>query len=207
MMNMHLIPRICCCLWLIALFFLPMGCGPSSKDNQQESLPADRATQSPEPSKATDPAAAARLERVRTSLKQGLDVNKADAGGRTALMMAAFDGYTEIVDLLLEHEAAVDQRDGAGRTALMYAASGPFPQTVERLIKSGADVNLKDSVERWTALMIAAAEGQKPVVEMLLRNGADIGATDGDGDAAIDHARRRNQSHIAELLESWPAGM
>ena len=52
--------------------------------------------------------------------------------------------------------------------------------------------------------MVAAAEGHRPVVEVLLRHGADIRMTDQDGDAAIDHARVREQTHIVALLESWP---
>jgi len=196
------------CLLLGIVLVLPVGCAPSSDENRQESPLTETDLQSPQtpeaPNPGLDQASADRLERVRQSLQQGLDVNKADADGRTALMMAAFDGYTEVVELFVEYEAEVDLRDGAGRTALMYAASGPFPQTVELLIKSGADVNLIDTVERWTALMIAAAEGLQPVVEVLLRHGADIDITDADGDAAIDHARNRKQSHIVVLLESWP---
>jgi hypothetical protein len=37
----------------------------------------------------------------------------------------------------------------------------------------------------------------------LLRHGADIEMTDQDGDASVDHAREREQTHIAALLESW----
>ncbi len=174
-------------------FAVLVGCGSSPEDSRREPP-------------VTDPAAAARMERVRRSLEGGLDANKADANGRTALMMAAFDGYSEVVKLLLDYGAEVDRRDGAGRTAMMYASSGPFPQTVELLVQNGADVNRTDTDEGWTALMVAAAEGHQAVVEVLARRGADIEMTDQDGDAAIDHARERGQTHIVALLESWPGG-
>ena len=191
----------------IALAFMP-GCGTSPEGSQQKQ-PSATATpegaQTPETApQAVDPVAAARLERVRSGIEQGLDVNRVDAEGRTALMMAAFEGYSDIVGLLLEHGAEVDKSDSAGRTALMYAASGPFPQTVKLLIQSGADVNHADEVEHWTALMLAAAEGHKPVVELLLQHGAKIDTTDEDGDSAIDHARRRGQKTIVDLLNSRP---
>ena len=196
-------------LFAVAIAVL-IGCGSPADESPPE---PPRSAAGPEVAETleatapvTDPAAAARLERVRRSLEQGLDVNKADPDGRTALMMAAFEGYTEVVELLLEHGAEVDRRDGAGRTAVMYASSGPFPQTVELLIQSGADINRVDTAEGWTALMVAAAEGHQPVVEVLLRHGADIEMTDQDGDAAIDHARERGQTHIVDLLESWPGG-
>jgi ankyrin repeat protein len=191
------------------VFVLLVGCDSSPEDSRrdpprQAATPEAGVPGSTPP--VTDPAAAGRLERVRRSLEQGLDVNQADANGRTALMVAAFEGYTEVVGFLLDHGAEVDRLDGAGRTAVMYASSGPFPQTVELLVQNGADVNRADKVERWTALMLAAAEGHQAVVEVLARHGADIGMTDEDGDAAIDHARERGQAHIVALLESWPEG-
>ncbi len=53
-------------------------------------------------------------------------------------------------------------------------------------------------------MMFAAAEGHEAVVVVLARHGADIEMTDQDGDAAIDHARKREQAHLVALLESRP---
>ena len=151
---------------------------------------------------ATEDETAARVELVRQLIDDGMDINKADPEGRTPLMLAAFDGYTGVVELLLDHGAEVDHADGAGRTALMYASSGPFAPTVELLLARGANVNQLDAVEGWSALMLAAAEGNQPVVELLLRSGADHQAVDKDGDMAVDHARERGQAGVVALLES-----
>ncbi len=190
-------------------FTVVIGCGSSPEDSPRERprAAAPDVAETPHTTPpVTDSAAAARVERVRRSLEQGLDVNKADPEGRTALMMAAFEGYTEVVEVLLDYDAEVDRRDGSGRTALIYASSGPFPQTVELLIENGADVNRADTAEGWTALMMAAAEGHQPVVELLLRHGADIELTDQDGDSAIDHARERGQTDMVTLLSSAEIG-
>ena len=191
----------------VALVVL-IGCAAAPGNSPPESprtVVEPEAVEAPEiKTQGMDPATRARVERVRQSLDQGLDVNKVDPDGRTALMMASFEGYTEVAEVLLEYEAEVDRIDASGRTALMYASSGPFPQTVELLIDNGADVNHADNAEGWTALMMAAAEGHRPVVEVLLTHGAEIDLTDQDGDAAMDHARERGQTDIVALLESWP---
>jgi len=152
-----------------------------------------------------DPASAARLAAVRQAIEQGVEIDRTDEHGRTALMMASFDGYTDVAALMLEHGAGVDRLDSSGRSALMYAASGPFPETVLLLLEHGAEVDRVDTVESWTALMLAAAEGNRAVVETLLRHGADSAIVDQDGDAAVDHARAREQTEIVTLLENLTA--
>ncbi len=149
-----------------------------------------------------DAAFAGATDEVRAVLLSGAGVDAQDGEGRSALMLAAFNGHVSTVALLLERGGQPDLRDSAGRTALMYASSGPFAEAVELLLGHGADPNLKDSGEGWTALMFAAGEGQLEVVQALLRHGADAAARDGDGDAAIDHARRRGRGGVVELLEA-----
>jgi len=185
---------------------LAAGCGK----HDVQSLPLEATEPSPARPTVAAPAGsaaeAARLDAVRRALEGGVDVDAADAEGRTALMMAAFEGHTEVVRLMLEHGASPDLRDGAGRTALMYAASGPFAETVEVLLEGGAGVDLADQEESWTALMFAAGEGQTAVVEVLLRHGADPTQVDDDDEAAADHARLRGHAEVARLLEGAAGG-
>ena len=64
---------------------------------------------------------AAPLKMVRDLLAHGADVNAADAAGRTPLMMAAMQGWADVVRELLAAHAAVNVRDREGRIALDYA--------------------------------------------------------------------------------------
>eukprot|EP00966_Prymnesium_polylepis_P132266 3058550-Prymnesium_polylepis.2 len=60
---------------------------------------------------------------VQTLLSIGASttINKSDAAGTTALMIASQRAFTPAVQLLLEHGADVDQVDTVGHTALWHA--------------------------------------------------------------------------------------
>ena len=153
------------------------------------------------------------IETARAALEQGAlvddptpphtDPSKPStmSEGATALMLAAFNGNTELVELLLDKKANVNAADVAGRTPLMFGSSGPYDLTVELLLKRGAEVNVRDKVERFTALMFAAAEGNIAVVRVLLEHGADAEAVDVDGDTALSFARQKGHKEVAALLE------
>lgn len=133
--------------------------------------------------------------------KQGLDLATPDEEGRTALMLAAFNGHTEAVELLLVDKRNLNAKDVSARTALMYAASGPNRTTVKFLLEAGAEVNAADNVERFTALMFAAAEGQTEICRLLLQHNANPDATDIDGDTALSFAQKNGHTGVVKLLD------
>ena len=134
------------------------------------------------------------------------DIDGVDEAGRTALMMAAYDGHAGTVRLLCEKKADPNMRDMNRRTALMYAASGPNAAAVEILLAHGAEVNVTDGDEGWTALMFAAAEGQAEVVSLLLDRGASPDIQDIDGETALTFASQKGHAAVVRLLESGPGG-
>jgi len=135
-------------------------------------------------------------------LRNGTDKNLTGPGGRTAMMLAAFNGHTKVVEMLLDAGARVDTRDAIGRTALMYAATGPNLPTIKLLLEEGARADAVDGQERWTPLMFAAAEGHLHVVKLLLAEGADPDTRDTDGETAADFAARRGHQAVASLLQA-----
>lgn len=64
--------------------------------------------------------------------------------GETALTLAAAQGHTQIVRVLLMHEAAVNGKNQEGRTALMQAAEAGYLSVTRLLVANGAEVNTKD---------------------------------------------------------------
>jgi len=71
-------------------------------------------------------------------LAKKADVNVRNNNGQTALMLAATDGYREVVKLLLAKKALVNARDKNGRTALMFASQGGHRQVKKLLLRAGA---------------------------------------------------------------------
>jgi len=93
----------------------------------------------------TDPAAELRraaqagdLPGLERALSAQVDLNGRDAGGRTALMLAALHGRTAAVAALLAHGADPNAADARGVTPLQVAAAAQEPQMVAALKRYGA---------------------------------------------------------------------
>lgn len=144
------------------------------------------------------------VKRVEEALRFGANAN-AQKDSNTALICAACKGYTEIVELLLEHKANTNVKDSQGMTALMWATATLIgkPKIVELLLEYGADVNAKDD-DSSTALIGATLRGDAEVAEVLLEHGADVNTKDNNGFTVLMWAK---DSRIAELLLEHGAGI
>jgi len=92
--------------------------------------------------------------------------------GRTALLRAASEGHTDLVEVLVEAGADVNQSND-GETALHLAASGGHEGVVEKLLLARADPS-KQSVDGATPLHRAAWRGHDRIVECLLEHGSSV---------------------------------
>jgi ankyrin repeat protein len=82
---------------------------------------------------------------------KGIDVNKADSLGETALHWASRAGWLSTVKILVEHGAFLDTQDKLGETALHKAVFKNRVDVVEFLIDAGAEkdiANLKGETAR-----------------------------------------------------------
>jgi ankyrin repeat protein len=141
---------------------------------------------------------AAFLERYGDSY---VDVKTAKEGN-TALMLAAWAGRLEIVQLLLKHGASVQATNNTGTTALKrVVVRGEFPDILETLLAHGAspDERWEDPVRR-TPLMHAVHYGYPEIVQLLVAHGAPLDAKNEEGVTAQDLAERGELPEHFEIV-------
>ena len=87
----------------------------------------------------------------------GVDINRADKYGDTAIMRAACKGHAEVVRVLLAAPGIdVNKADNCDRTAIRQALEGNHTEVVRALLTAqGIDVNRGDK-DGSTASLLAA---------------------------------------------------
>jgi ankyrin repeat protein len=125
----------------------------------------------------------------------GIDVNAKggrglawDSSAVTALMNAADNGHTDIVELLIDagadlnlqepglREKGCDLSECYGRTALLFAVEGDHADIVKLLVEAGADVNIRRKDNFGDTALIQAAEnrGYNIVKQLLAAPNIDV---------------------------------
>ena len=90
-----------------------------------------------------------------------------DRGGYTALLLAASNNHTEVIEQLLAEGPMIDaQEKTQGYTPLIWAAHRGHREAVERLLAHGADTTLPD-FEGKIAVDHAREEGHKEILALL----------------------------------------
>ncbi|XP_033361933.1 protein TANC2-like isoform X2 [Bombus vosnesenskii] len=114
-------------------------------------------------------------------------LDQRDPAGRTALMLAASEGHTNLIELFLDKGSVLESRDKEGLTALCWACVRGRLAAVQNLIDHGADVNTNDNTGR-TPLDLAAFQGNPKLVQLLLEKGAAVEHVDLHGMRPLDRA-------------------
>lgn len=103
-------------------------------------------------------------EKMIAALASGENVNQSDKNGKTALMIAASLGRTDLVKTLLEKGADVNLQDREGRTALHGILAGAEPDQPKKKRGFGAFVDQAKKVG-GKALNVVASAG--PLAQFL----------------------------------------
>ena len=94
-------------------------------------------------------------------------------GEMTPLMEAAYNGFTDIVTLLINHGHDINRKSTTGNTALMYACCGGFEHIVHNLLCAGANTEIFNE-NGHTPLMEAASGGHVNCARLLVHHGAEV---------------------------------
>jgi len=140
--------------------------------------------------------------RVRVLIKQGLDVNAAQADGMTALHWAAQRGDAGGAQMLMYAGARVDAVTRNGNyTPLHLAARNGRAAAVRALLAAGADVNALTTTGAVSALHFAASNGDVLTVTALLDKGAPVDTREGAwGQTALMWAASANRLAALDIL-------
>lgn len=107
--------------------------------------------------------------------------------GMTPLMVAALNGESAIITLLLRAGADINRCNDDGNLALWFACVGNHPTIAQQLIDHGADIN-NQNVNGATCLIYAASAGKSELVTLLVEAGADLHRKTLDDFTALDSA-------------------
>jgi hypothetical protein len=119
------------------------------------------------------------VNRVKSLMKNGADVNeRTKKGGATALHAAATVGEVEVIRLLNENGADIDaQISETGYTALMIAVSFGHAEAVQMLVDNGANLNATNK-DGMTAIALARKENNpaynSAILQLLLDRSTDL---------------------------------
>ena len=122
---------------------------------------------------------------------------KSDAANWAPLLLAAFFGSTNFLQLIIEKlNPDIDMLSTDGWTALMLASQHGHLETMECLISNRANPNASGK-EGTTAALLACSNGQVEALELLHRCGADLDGSSQNG-VTLAHAASYN-GHVKIL--------
>ncbi|TCO36063.1 hypothetical protein EV652_101953 [Kribbella steppae] len=142
---------------------------------------------------------------ARRLIEAGADVNAVDDTLQSAFLIAASEGYLDLLELTLQNGADVRSLDSYRGTALIRAAERGHAAVVGRLLRAGVTV---DHVNRlgWTALHEAVLLGDGSpryvdTVRLLIAAGADRDLpAERDGTTPVQAARGQVAAVLASKL-------
>ena len=110
-------------------------------------------------------------------LQNGADPNLKDAEGNTPLLVAAMNGFSDGVRVMLASRAQVDGTNGKGETALIKAVHMRDAASVQLLLQAGADPDRTDNLAGMSARDYAERDIRSGPIAKALAEAPKKGAT------------------------------
>ena len=139
-------------------------------------------------------------QHVMELLDEGVNIRALESFNESPLYVAAYNGYTDIVKLLIHAGIDLNQQNKAGKTAAMAAAQRNYPEIVDLLLTAGANADIQDG-NGQTGLMQACKSGNLKLAQIWL-NASDIRIRDNANRTALTLAEQFGCKEIVELLKA-----
>ncbi len=159
-----------------------------------------------------DAAEEGELDKVRSLLEQGADVNVARGDGYTPFLLALGEGHNDVCHRLLDAGARIDAVTKIASSAMHIAAGDGNLEGLELLHRLGLSLESRDRYGS-TPLMDAIECHEVEAAEWLLEHGADVNASNKDGwtslhnayATSLDYEEDGIPSPLIALLEKYGA--
>jgi ankyrin repeat protein len=139
------------------------------------------------------------IEIAKILIENGANINAVDLMGDTPLTLAAWRGFEEIVNYLLDKNAEFSASGNEGIELLSYSADKRLWKLYQALIIKGGDPFLKSMMEK-PVLHWAAAGGSEKIVGDLIDKQMPVNAKDIFGWTPLHYASYFGRSGVAKLL-------
>lgn len=140
---------------------------------------------------------------VKYLLKKNIDINGADLFMNTALIIAAKEGFEEIVELLLSlTKIDINSKDKFGNTAIMLAVKNNHIEVVRLLLRCSGILLNEINGSQDTLLLLAIRNDNIEMLKLLLSNiNININLTDNSGYTALHRAVGYKLEHKIEIIK------
>lgn len=115
-------------------------------------------------------------------------------------MVAAMEGYSHILRILLNKGASVSKANGDGCTALHNSIVKGHLAATELLVEAGSDLNAVECLHSATPLHYAARRGGRETVRVLIEAGADVNSRLRNGGTPLLFAAIRGDLEVVREL-------
>jgi ankyrin repeat protein len=137
---------------------------------------------------------------ARLLIDAGAKVNARDRGNSSALDLAAWRGFAELVDLLLDNGAELPPPESQdGQFVAMFAADKGLVRLFNLCVDSGVDLGLRNESD-GSLLHSASQGGSANVVARLLDAGFDPNERDRYGRTPLHYAAEMGRKEAAKIL-------
>lgn len=138
------------------------------------------------------------VEKVKSALSRGANVNARNSRGATLLIMAVNLNVKEMVKVALDYKADPNVKDNSGNTAAYYATLRGNAWVVDSLERAGADMA---PGEKGGRMLVAAVKGNNTALLLsLVEKGVDFKSAVIDGKPLLIYCLENDLIAMAKIL-------